>query len=180
MSLKLFTHFSTFKQPISQIKMAVQSCTCSTDANAENELNFQGQNLSVWYWHSMVNTFFQVIQIRTRRNCDHNWIHWMGHCDQHSHWFLKLTPLLHVSLVTQMSFASGGSFQDVFCELIGVGQNCPRRKKIKIDKTFNAADDRRLAANKKRSHLASSWWGDLQCIVGEIMDFPDLKTKTSN
>ena len=30
----------TFKQPKRRIKMAAQSCTCSTDANAEKELNF--------------------------------------------------------------------------------------------------------------------------------------------
>ena len=39
--------FSTFKRPKRRIKMAAQSCTCSTDANAEKELNFKGQNSSV-------------------------------------------------------------------------------------------------------------------------------------
>ena len=46
---------------------------------------------------------YQEIQIQTRRNSDHNWIHWMGHCGQQSHRFLKWAPLLHVSLVTQRS-----------------------------------------------------------------------------
>ena len=46
---------------------------------------------------------FQEVQIQMRRNCDHNWIHWMGHCNQQSQRFLKLTPLLHVSLVTWRS-----------------------------------------------------------------------------
>ena len=43
-AFKLFTHFSTFKQPKRRIKMAAQSCACSTAANAEKELNFKGQN----------------------------------------------------------------------------------------------------------------------------------------
>ena len=46
---------------------------------------------------------FQEVQIKTRKNCDNNWIQWMGHCDQQSYRFLKLTPLLHVSLVTRRS-----------------------------------------------------------------------------
>ena len=50
----------------------------------------------------------------------------MGHCDQQSDRFLKLTPLLDVSSDTKV-FASGGSFQDVCGELIGVGQNRPFR-----------------------------------------------------
>ena len=50
----------------------------------------------------------------------------MGHYDQQLH--LKLTPLLHVSLVYTKVFASGGSFQDVCGELIGVGQNRPVQK----------------------------------------------------
>ena len=37
---KLCTHFSMFKQPKCWIKMAAQSYTCLTDANAEKELNF--------------------------------------------------------------------------------------------------------------------------------------------
>ena len=42
MRLKLFTHFSTFKQPKRRIKMAAQSSICSTDANAEKEINIFG------------------------------------------------------------------------------------------------------------------------------------------
>ena len=53
-------------------------------------------------------------------------------------------------------------------------------KKLKINKTFSAADNRLPAADKKRGQSASSSWGHLQCIVGEIMDFPHLKTKTSD
>ena len=44
---------------------------------------------------------FQEIQMRSY--CDHNWLHWMGHCDQQSYQFLKLTPLLHISLATWRS-----------------------------------------------------------------------------
>ena len=40
--LKLFTNLSTL--PKRRIKMAAQSCAFSTDANAENESNFWGQN----------------------------------------------------------------------------------------------------------------------------------------
>ena len=46
---------------------------------------------------------FHVIQIRWEKNCDHKWIHWMGHCDQQSYRFLKLTPLFLVNLVTWRS-----------------------------------------------------------------------------
>ena len=40
-TLKLFTHFSTFKQPKGWIRMAAQSCTFSTDANAEKNRIFR-------------------------------------------------------------------------------------------------------------------------------------------
>ena len=50
-------------------------------------------------------------------------------------------------------------------------------KKVKINYTFSAADDRRRAADKKRGQSASISWGHLQCIVGEIIDFPDLRQK---
>ena len=78
-------------------------------------------------------------------------------------------------------FAFGGSFKDVCGELIGVGQNRPfrdllylllsvetfsevlhnarnenRGEKVKINNTFNAADDRRRAADKERGQSASS------------------------
>ena len=53
----IHSFFSTFKEPKRQVKMATQSCTCSTDANAEKEPNFQRQNPSVSYLHSMMNTF---------------------------------------------------------------------------------------------------------------------------
>ena len=39
--LKLFAHFSTFKQPKRRMKKATQSCTFSTDANAEKERFFK-------------------------------------------------------------------------------------------------------------------------------------------
>ena len=42
-----------------------------------------------------------------------------------SHRFLQLTLLLHVSLSYTKVFASGGSFQDVCGELIGMGENRP-------------------------------------------------------
>ena len=45
-------------------------------------------------------------------------------------------------------------------------------EKVKINQIFSAAD-----ANKKRGQPALS---SLQRIVGEIMDFPNLKTKTSD
>ena len=52
-----------------------------------------------WWIH------FQEIQIKMKRNSDHshNRRHWMGHCDQQSYRFLKLTSLLHVSLVIRRS-----------------------------------------------------------------------------
>ena len=83
--------------------MAAQSCACSTDANAEKELSFFRDKTNPFdtdipWWIN-----FQEIQMQTRRNCDSNWLLWMGHCDQQSYWFLKLTPLLHISLVIQRS-----------------------------------------------------------------------------
>ena len=72
-----------------------------------------------WWIH------FQEIQIQTRRKCDHNWLHWVGHCDQQSYRFLKLRPLLHVSLVTQRSSPVVAVFK--MC-VIGVGQTRPLQR----------------------------------------------------
>ena len=69
---------------------------------------------------------------------------------------------------------SVGSLLNVFDNL----RNENRGEKVKINKTLNEADDRRRAADKKRGQSASSSQGHLQCNVGEIMDFPDLKIKT--
>ena len=122
--LKLFTHFSTFKQPKRRIKIAAQSLTCSTLANVKKELDFYRQNPSVWYWHSIVNTF--------SLNSD---------SDEKKSWPLLNTlngplrsavvpaPKIDTTVACQSSytevFASGGSFQDVCGELIRVGQNHP-------------------------------------------------------
>ena len=46
---------------------------------------------------------FQEIQVQTRKICDHNWLHLVGHWNQQLYWFLKLTPPLHISLVTGRS-----------------------------------------------------------------------------
>ena len=62
-----------------------------------------------WWIH------FQEVQIQMRRYCDHNRPRWEGHSDQQSDRFLKLTPLLQVSLVKRY----------VCGELIGVGQDRP-------------------------------------------------------
>ena len=67
---------------------------------------------------------FQEIQIQTRGHRDHNRQQWEGYCEQRSDRFLKLTPVLQV-LVTRRHLASGGSFQDVCGELIGVVQTEP-------------------------------------------------------
>ena len=149
---------------------------------------------------------FEEIQIQTRRNCDHNWLHWMGHCDQQSYRFLKLAPPLHVSLLTRRSLPvviifkmcvwrvdRGGSepprSETSFISNLSVGSvsdvlNYPRNenrgRKVKINKHYSAADDGLQAADKKRGQSASSSWGHLKSIVGKIMDFPDLKTKTSD
>ena len=37
--------------------MAAQSCIFSTNVNAEKEPNFLGKNLSIWFWHLMLNKF---------------------------------------------------------------------------------------------------------------------------
>ena len=36
----IYSHFSTFKLSKCQIKIAAQSCSCSTDANFEKEPDF--------------------------------------------------------------------------------------------------------------------------------------------
>ena len=64
-----------------------------------------------------------------------------------------------------------------FLEVLDDPRNENRGEKIKINKTFNAADHRRRAADKKSDQSALSSWGHLQCIVGKLMDFPNLKTK---
>ena len=119
---------------------------------------------------------FQEVQIQTKRHCDHNWIHWMGHCDQQSYRSLKLTPPLHFSLVTQRSspivvifkmfmeswsgwvrtallrdsfISTAGSVSDV----LDYPRNENRGEKVKINEIFSAADDRRQgAANQHRVH----------------------------
>ena len=79
--------------------MTAQSSSFSTDANAEQE-HFRDRTHSfdtdIRWWIN-----FQEIQIQMRRHYDHDWLHWKGHCDQQSYRFLKLTPLLQVSLVTR-------------------------------------------------------------------------------
>ena len=51
----------------------------------------------------------------------------MGHCDQQSHWFLKLTPPLHINYQSSYMkvFASGGSVLNMCGEFIGVSKNHP-------------------------------------------------------
>ena len=56
-------------------------------------------------------------------------------------------------------------------------RNENRGEKVKINQNVRATDDRRLAADKKRGQSALSLPCHLQCIVGKIMDFSDLKTK---
>ena len=116
---------------------------------------------------------FKKIQIHTRIFFDPNWIHCMGHCGQQSYWFLKLIPLLHVSLGTRslpvvvvfkMCMASWSGWvrtalvRDLLYLLPSMGsvsvvlvylRNENRGEKVKINQTFSAADDRRRAAEKK-------------------------------
>ena len=122
---------------------------------------------------------------------------------------VTLVPKFDTTVACQSSytkvFASDGSFQDVCGELIGVvldrpvqsppfisnlllenvsdfhdySRNANRGEKVKINKNPSAADDRRLAADKKRGQSASSLRRHLQCIVGEItIFFPRSKSKT--
>ena len=67
---------------------------------------------------------FQEIQIQRRRHYDHNRLRWEGHCDQQSDRFLKLTPLLHVSLVTRKSLPVV-VVSKMCVELIGLVQDHP-------------------------------------------------------
>ena len=128
----------------------------------------------------------------------------MGHCDQQLYRFLKLIPLLHISLVTQ-GFHQWWKFSRCVWRVNRVGSEppcseasffsnllwgafwCPwlskkwkSQKKVKINKTVIAADNRPQAANKKCGQSASSSWDHSQYIIGVKMDFPNLKTKTSN
>ena len=52
-----------------------------------------------------------------------------------------------------------------------------RGEKVKINKNFNATDDRRLAADKARPLSIEFSASFTQCIVGKTTDFSDLKTK---
>ena len=72
MRLKFFAHSCTFKQPQRRIEMAVLSCTCSTDANPEKEINIFRDRTHPFDTDIRWGVDFQVIQIETRRNCDHN------------------------------------------------------------------------------------------------------------
>ena len=81
--------------------MAALSRTFSTDANAEKEQIYRDRTHPFdteirWWIH------FEEIQIQMRWHCDHN-NYTEGHCDQQPDRFLKLTPLLPVSLVTRRS-----------------------------------------------------------------------------
>ena len=82
--------------------MAAQSCkSCKTQMPRRNRIFRDGTHpfdTDIRWW-----IHFQEIQTQTRRHCDHNYLHWEGHCDQQSDRFLKLTPLLQVSLVTWRS-----------------------------------------------------------------------------
>ena len=119
--------------------------------------------------------YFPEIQIQTRRHRDRNLKHREGYC----HAVVGPVPEIDTTVASQSSytkiFASVGSFQDVCGDLIGVGQDRPvqnppfipnllwtafrifliiqeiniAEKKSKSTKNFTAADNRRLAANKK-------------------------------
>ena len=103
MCLKLFTRFSTCKRPKRPIKN-VCSVLYLFDWREcwEGSEFFRDRNhlfdTDIRWWIN-----FQEIQIQMRRHCEYNRLHWEGYCDQQSYRFLKLTPLLHVSLVTRRS-----------------------------------------------------------------------------
>ena len=90
--------------------MSAQSCRCSTDQNAEKELNFGGQNPSVWYWHSMVNKF------SGNSDSDHKtlWPH-LTTLREPLQLAIGMVPEIDTTVVSQSSymkvFTSGGSFQ---------------------------------------------------------------------
>ena len=121
MRLKLFTNFSTIKQPKCRIKMAAQSCTFSTDTMLRRNQIFRDRTHPFTTDNrSWIN--FQKIHIQVSWHCDHNRQHWKGHCHQQLDRFLKLTSLLQV---LWKYFASSDSFQRVCGKLIWVVQDRP-------------------------------------------------------
>ena len=70
-----------------------------------------------------------------------------------------------------LSLTTGGSVSDFHNH----SRNENRGGKIKINKNFNAADDRWLAADKNCGQSASCMRRHLQCIVGKTMEFSRCK-----
>ena len=118
-----------FKQPKCGIKMAAQSFLMRM---LRRNWIFRDRthplDTDIWWWIN-----FQVIQCQTRRNCHHNWLHWMGHaisnCTTTSFWNEIDTTVACQSSYTKV-FASDGNFHDVCGKLIGVGQNRPLQRPL--------------------------------------------------
>ena len=186
--------------------MAAQYCFCSTDANVEKELIFFFFFLGTEPFCSIL-IFDGEISGNSDSDEKKLWPY-LTTLNGPLRSAVIPVPEIDTSVACQSSytkvFASGSSFQDVCGEFIGLSQNRPvqrpslfltsvgsvsdvldysrsenRGGKIKINKTSTAADDRRREADKKRGQSASNSWDHLQCIVDEIMDCPDLKSKTS-
>ena len=115
-------------------------------------------------------------------NCDYNWLHWMGHRDQQPYWFLKLTPLLHVSLVTRRSSPvvavfkmcvaswSGGSEppcsetffisnllwgafrMSLIIQVMKIAEKKSKSTNILVQQTTDGAQPTKSAANQHRVH----------------------------
>ena len=127
----------------------------------------------------------------------------MGHSNQHSYRFLKLTPLLHVSLVTRRSSPvvvvlrcvwgvdRGGSeppcsetsfisnllwrafLMSLIIQEMKIAEKWSKSTKLSMQQTTDSDQPTKSAANQNRVRGVIC-----KCIVCEIMDFPDLKTKT--
>ena len=147
------------------MKMTARSCKFSTSANAETESNFKDRpqlfDTDIRWWIN-----FAEIRIQTRRHRDHNRQHWEVYCDQQSDRFLKLTPLLQVSLVTRRYFASNASFRDVCGELIGMVQDRPVQSPLFISNLLLGAFRIFMIIQSRENHqkvqcsrrlTASSW-----------------------
>ena len=138
-------------------------------------------------------------------NCDYNWLHWMGHRDQQPYWFLKLTLLLHVSLVTRRSSPvvavfkmcvaswSGGSeppcsetsFISNFLwgafrmSLIIQGMKIVE-KKSKNQQNFTFSRRPTASSRQKARPISIKFVRSFAMHCWCIMDFPDPKPKTSD
>ena len=113
------------KQPKRRMRMATQSCRFSSGTFAEKEANTEGQNPSVWYWHSIINIFFLGKLDSDEKTS------WPEPTTLRRPLLLAIGPVAKIdaTVASQSSytrvFASSCRFQDVCGEVIELVQDRP-------------------------------------------------------